>query len=78
MICDEVEMIGFGCELLNITEVNLMTSSVKKRRQAGSRLESESEANMSMSLASAHGFDDLENSDDPRTPRKGIANGMDL
>ena len=64
MICDDVEMIGFGCELLNITEVNLMTSSVKKRRRAGSRLESESEANLSMNLEeiSCQPYNDLENS----------------
>jgi hypothetical protein len=77
MICDEVEMIGFGCELLTITEINLMTSSMKKRRQAENGLESESEANMSMSLGSVHGFDDLENSDALRTPRRGIEKGMD-
>jgi hypothetical protein len=32
-ICDEVEMIGFGCELLNVVEVNRRDpSSIKKRR----------------------------------------------
>ena len=34
MICDEVEEIGFDCELLNITEVNRRDpSSIKKRRK---------------------------------------------
>lgn len=42
MICDEVEMIGFGCELLNMLEMNEKDhSSVKKRKNYDKALESE-------------------------------------
>jgi hypothetical protein len=43
-ICDEVDMIGFGCELLNVVEVNRRDpSSVKKRRKFMKTETSESE-----------------------------------
>ena len=59
-------MIGFSCELLNITEINMKTSTVKKRRREGSRFESESEANLSMGIDESFGRDDKTNFETPK------------
>lgn len=40
-ICDEVEMIGFGCDLLNMTEMNERDHSSVKKRRNYDRAESE-------------------------------------
>jgi hypothetical protein len=44
IICDEVEMIGFGCELLNIVEMNEKDHSTVKKRKNMKKFDSDADS----------------------------------